>query len=340
MRIAAIAYSSEGCKILLRLKEIFGDDIDICCKTSSETFGVKIIEMNVIRWTEQAFENYEAIISIGALGIAVRHIAPFVKDKRKDPAVIVIDDLGRFVIPILSGHIGGANELAERISSELGSTAVITTATDIHQKFAVDVFATKNDLTITNLSLAKEAAARLIDGRFVGFNSEYPIDGNIPSELTVTDNGEFGINITDSRENRPFDRTLVLIPKDIVIGVGCKRDTDPESMISFVKDILQREGISKDRIKRVASIDLKSDEPAIIGLSRKYGSELSFYSEKELNSIEGSFSSSDFVKSVTNVDCVCERSAVYGGGELIMSKIAKDGMTIALAKEDVNLRMI
>ncbi len=340
MRTVAVAYSSGGCRILLKLKEMFGDDIDIFCKTSSESYGIEQIEGNMTRWTGEMFGRYDAMISVGALGIAVRHIAPFVKNKCTDPAVIVIDDAGRFVIPILSGHIGGANELAAKIADVLGSIPVITTSTDIHQRFAVDVFAKKNDLSITNMSLAKESSARLIDGRYVGFHSDLPIEGKIPDGLTIADDGEFGIDITYTPRDGVFDRTLTLIPRDIVIGVGCKRDTDPKRMMSFVNDILEKEGISRYRIKRVSSIDLKSDEPAIIQLSKRFKTELSFYTAEQLNSIEGSFTSSDFVKSVTDVDCVCERSAVYGGGELIMKKVASDGMTIALAKERIGLRWI
>lgn len=340
MKIAAIAYSSDGCKVLLRLKEIFGDDIDVCCKTSSDTHGIEDVGMNVTLWTEQVFKNYDALISVGAIGIVVRHISHFVKNKCVDPAVIAIDDLGRYVIPILSGHIGGANELAKRISSELGSTAIITTSTDIHNRFAVDVFAKKNHLFITSMSKAKDVSARLIDGRFVGFSSDFPIEGDIPSELTPSDGGEFGIKVTESIDDRPFDETLVLIPKDIIIGVGCKRDTNPKVMESFVKDVLRRENISEHRIKRVASIDIKKDEDAIIELSERYGADLSFYNDVELNSIDGTFSSSEFVKRITDVDCICERSAVCGGGELIMRKYASDGMTIALAKEPVVLRLM
>ncbi len=340
MRIVAIAYSSGGCRILLRLKEMFGDDIDIFCKTSSETYGVERIDDNIIRWTGEMFGRYDAMVSVGAIGIAVRHIAPFVKNKCVDPAVIAIDDAGRFVIPILSGHIGGANELAMEIANGLGSVAVITTSTDIHQKFAVDVFAKKNHLTITSMSLAKETSARLIDGRTVGFHSDLQIEGDVPDGLTVADEGEFGIDITYPPREGVFDRSLVLVPKDIVIGVGCKKDTDPKKMASFVDEILKKEGISRYRIKRVSSIVLKSEEPAIIQLSKRYKAELSFYTDEQLNSLEGHFTSSDFVKGVTNVDCVCERSAVYGGGELIMKKTASDGMTVALAKEMIGLRWI
>ena len=110
-------------------------------------------------------------------------LSPFVKDKKTDPAVIVIDELGRFVIPLLSGHIGGANELSKKISKFTNSIEVITTATDINNKFAVDVFAKNNNLYISNMTIAKEISSKILEGEKIGFLSDFNFKGNIPSEL-------------------------------------------------------------------------------------------------------------------------------------------------------------
>ena len=128
---------------------------------------------------EEDFEDCDAIVFIGACGIAVRSIAPFVKSKKIDPAVVVVDEQGQFAISLLSGHIGGANELTEEIAEILRAQSVITTATDLNDKFAVDVFAKKNGCFISDMELAKEISAALLAGKEVGFASDFPWIGEI-----------------------------------------------------------------------------------------------------------------------------------------------------------------
>ena len=127
--------------------------------------------------------------------------------------------------------------------------------------------------------------------------------------------------------------------RGIILGIGCKRDTDPEKLIKFVSEILGQDGISPLRVRGIASIDLKKDEPALHELSKRLDAPLSFYTSEELMSLEGEFSKSEFVKSITSVDCVCERSAVMlGKGTIIRKKTARDGMTLAISKNDLTPR--
>ena len=142
----------------------------------------KPIDSSLRDWTGRRFAQSDAIIFIGACGIAVRSIAPFVSSKKTDPAVVVIDEQGKFAISLLSGHIGGANELTEEISNLLHATPVITTATDINNKFAVDVFAKTNGCYISDMTMAKEISAALVNGNSVGFASDFPWVGEIPKE--------------------------------------------------------------------------------------------------------------------------------------------------------------
>ena len=332
MKIYAVAFSTNGCRTALRLKESLPEDeVTLFCKTTSDTLGIQKIEGTTKEWTGKAFEICDAIVYIGALGIAVRYIAPYIKSKDVDPAVVCMDEHAHYTIALLSGHIGGCNKLTERIASRLDSEAVITTATDINGRFAVDVFATENRLFIDDLKVAKEVSARILRGDFIGFASRIPFEGTLPKGLTLADGGEFGICISDDPNDRPFDDTLVLIPRDIILGVGCRRDTDPKHMFDIVSGFLADNGISPERVGSVESIVLKQDEVAIHHLARKLRVRARFHTAEELLSLEGECSSSDFVKSVTSVDCVCERSAVYGGGELTIRKFAKDGVTVAAA---------
>ena len=336
MKVKAIAFSTQGCRTLKRLEGMF-DDIELFSKTRADSLGIQSVK-NLDDWTKESFGSCDALIFVGAMGICVRHIAPYLKSKDVDPAVIDIDEMARFTIPVSSGHIGGGNELALKIADYLDSTPVITTATDLHGLFAVDVFAVKNHLSIQRLVHAKEASSRILHGDFLGFVSRNGYDGELPKGLTAAEKGEFGICISTDAEDKPFDKTLLLVPQDISVGIGCRKDTDPEKLSQFVKETLWKEGIYKLRVGSISSIDIKSKEEAILELGAEYKVKPQFYTADQLMSLKGEFSKSEFVKSVTSVDCVCERSAVYGGGELILRKTAKDGMTIALAKKIITPR--
>lgn len=336
MKMKGIAFSTNGCGVLLKLKEHF-DGFEICCKTKYDTLGLDRIT-NADEWTRNAFAESDVLVFVGAVGIAVRHIAPYVRSKDSDPAVVCIDEMGTFVIPILSGHIGGGNVAAIRIAKSLGSTPVITTATDIQGRFAVDVFAVSNGLAIERLDMIKETSSRILNGEFVGFVSRDGYEGDLPEGLTDSDSGEFGICVSSDADDRPFGRTVLLIPKDVTLGVGCRRGTDPDMLCDFVFETLDEEGIDPARLGAVVSIDLKSDEPAVLELCKRLNVPPRFLSADELNSMEGEFTTSEFVSGVTGVDCVCERSAVSSGGKLILKKTAKDGMTVAIAKNDITPR--
>jgi cobalt-precorrin 5A hydrolase len=342
MRINAIAFSTNGCRTAIRLKEAFPEeDLRIFAKTQCDTLGVERIEEKASEWTGKSFEECDAIVFIGAIGIAVRYIAPYIKAKTVDPAIIGMDEHGRWTVALLAGHIGGANALTARIAERLGSEPIITTATDLNGKFSVDTFATVNNLRIMGLRTAQDVSVRVLDGAFVGFTTEVPVQGDLPAGLTLADSGEFGVSISTDIDKTPFGTTMRLVPMDIILGVGCKRDTDPEKMKDFVAEILREDGIPAQRVGAVCSIDLKKDEEAILSLAKQYRVPAHFYTSEELMELEGEFSKSEFVKSVTTVDCVCERSSVRPfGGEIIRRKTAKDGMTIAICRRPMELKFL
>lgn len=338
MSISMVAFSTNGCRTAQRIRDSMPErDFLLACKTTSDTLGLRNIEGRTIDWVGERFGTSEAIVFIGAIGIAVRYIAPYVKRKDRDPAVICIDEHGTYTIPILSGHIGGGNRLAREIGRAIGSEVIITTATDINGRLSIDTFATENGLRIGNLSVAKDVSARILDGGFVGFLSRVPIDSQLAEGLTPASKGELGVCISYDGDERPFDRTLNLVPMDITVGVGCRRGTDPERLRGYVLEVLGSMDIDPRRVSSVRSIDIKSDEPAIISLGDVLGVPVQFHSPEELMSIEGEFSSSDFVRDVTSVDCVCERAASISGDALILRKQVRDGMTIALCRRDVRL---
>ena len=342
MTVWLVAYSLRGCGTALRIAEGLTRRGNVCEVYASEKnrcdASVKLLTGPCAEWAKAGFAAADALIFCCAAGIAVRGIAPWVKSKKTDPAVIVADETGRYVISLLSGHIGGANELAAAIAEDIGATPVITTATDLNGLFAVDVFAEKNGLWIESMPLAKEVSAALLAGEPVGFCSDLPVRGAVPPELTAGE-ARIGVCVTADGDKAPYEKTLRLIPRRFCVGLGCRRDKDPGEMERFFLSQLEANRVPLRAVKCIASVDLKRDEPCLLALSEKYGVAFLTYSADELNALSGTFSGSDFVKGVTGVDCVSERAALLasGGGAIICRKTAAEGMTFALAetKEEI-----
>lgn len=348
MNCAVISFTENGAELnrilcgKLSSENCFCDGFSIA--KYAEKREIQPLSEPLKKWTGRMFREKDALIFIGACGIAVRSIAPFVRDKKTDPAVLVIDEQGKYVISLLSGHLGGANELAVLAAGILDAEPVITTATDRQGKFAVDVFARKNRLFIREMALAKEISAEIVNGHTVGLYSEFPMSGIIPDELKLyteeTGNMEMrteekmpgiGICISLSEKKCPYPKTLHLIPQIVTAGIGCRKGT-PEDRIRFsLCRVLEAEDISEKALCRAASIDLKAEEEGIVSLCEDYGIPFQTFSAEELQNAGGTFTSSVFVKSITGVDNVCERSAVLAGGKLITNKQAGEGVTIALA---------
>jgi cobalt-precorrin 5A hydrolase len=284
---------------------------------------------------EEAFHLHIPIIFIGASGIAVRSIAPFVKDKLTDSPVLVIDELGQFVIPLLSGHVGGANDLAQVISKAIGATPVITTATDINKAFAVDVFAEKNGLRILNKSKIKNVSSKILKGETIIIKSELSditFVGLQPEHVKLFDGeGSVDVLITEKEEN--FDG-LVLIPKRTIIGMGCKKDKSFDELLDFLARHYVIEDLKKD-IYAITSIDVKAKEKGLLSLAAYLDTFFITFTAEELEKIGGDFSGSDFVKQTVGVDNVSERSAVALGATLSKKKIAEKGMTLAEANREI-----
>ncbi|QHQ61250.1 cobalamin biosynthesis protein CbiG [Anaerocolumna sedimenticola] len=290
---------------------------------------------NLHELMNELFKSMDGIIVIGACGIAVRAIAPLIKSKGTDPAVIVIGEDGKYVISLLSGHIGGANELSRNIAGLIGAQPVITTATDINHKFAVDNWAVKNSLIITDLTFIKEISGTILDNNKVGLCSEYPIHGDIPCELTLKAS-DVGICIAGNTLVNPFPKTLHLLPRNIVLGIGCRKDTKITSIIDAVRNTFRKYNLDEKRICRICSIDLKAKEEGILKLSEYLQAEYSTFTAEELNNAPGDFNASEFVEKTVGVDNVCERSAFLGSsyGKMLIPKTADSGITLSAYEKD------
>lgn len=292
------------------------------------------------------FRESEAIVFVSASGIAVRMIAPYIRSKAEDPAVLVMDDGGKHAISLLSGHLGGANELALAVSSATGAAPVITTATDVNGKFAVDVWTKKAGCAIGDVHNIKYVSSAVLKGEKVGLSSDFEIEGDIPEGIEAACGGETGICVSLSEEKKPFKCTLNVIPKIVAIGAGCRRGTDPEAFEKFILETLREHGISIKAAESLSTIDIKRDEECMKAFSEKYGLKFVTYTADELNGAgdcdaEGNpFHGSVFVRRTTGTDSVCERSAFLSSdkGRIIIRKNSSSGMTVSVALRDWKCR--
>ncbi|MEZ4628104.1 MAG: cobalamin biosynthesis protein [Eubacteriales bacterium] len=288
-------------------------------------------------WTAEHFSSDDALVFIGAAGIAVRAIAPHVKSKLTDPAVVVFGRARTYSVS-LSGHLGGANELATRIARFFSAILVITTATDQNGVFSVDSWAKKQGLAIINPERIKWVSSRLLAGETVLLSSKFPVEGALPAGIVLTTDSS---DILVTWRTRGKAEALKLVPPVITLGVGCRKDTSAEHFEAAFQLMLKKAGCHPAAVKQVCSIDLKAGEPGLVAFCRSHALPFHTFSAPALANAPGKFSGSAFVKSVTGVDNVCERSAVLGCGEngqLLTKKDAEYGITMALAIEPYTVR--
>lgn len=322
-------------------------------------------------WVRESFSLRAPIFFIGAAGIAVRAIAPAVSDKLKDSPVLVMDEMGQFVIPLLSGHVGRANAWALEIEQrfyertlngqirsekEYSPKAVITTATDVNHTFSVDVFAWENGLEILNRKGIQEVSKRVLEGQKIRFFVEEGMEftGELPCTYRISyiPKEDSADEDNDQKEHVDCDvliihpdskrvsyatedgKILVLRVKPYVIGVGCKKGTPVDKLSAFIES-----QVDLSEVSAVASIDLKAKEYGLVQFVQQAALPFLTYSAKTLKMVSGDFSESHFVQEITGVSNVCERAAMAAAedGVLLQKKIAKDGMTLAIAKRRVNL---
>lgn len=347
-RIVILSYTEKGRQLNSRVSEYLEKKGDVavsyCCgagdkskvmSTNSDCDIYKGRIMSTGEILQQEWNCSSALVFIGAMGIAVRHVATFLQSKYSDPAVLVLDEKGQFVIPVLSGHIGGGVRLARELARYLGAQAVITTATDVENQFAVDVFAQRNHLWIENPDRIKGISSALLHGRMVDVWTRLPIVGDMPEGLRVVpvgigeeisqqdrmelrDRGTLCTAITigltpevQEKIYRIYDASQVceLQPRQYILGLGCKKGKTVEELEGFLREICKTQQIGIHEIGAIASIDVKKEEKGIWELSRRIGADFEVFTQQELEQIEETVTPSDFVKEIVGVDNVCERSA-------------------------------
>lgn len=334
-----ISNSLEGVDLYFpyKLKKI--RDNRICGK------GLNYYNSSLKDLTANLFKRYNKIIYIMALGIVVRVIAPFLKDKRVDPAVVTIDETGRYVISTLAGHLGGANELTEKIAEILDSTAVITTATDCQGKPAIDLLSKRINASIEPFQNLKLANAAIVNNRPLNIFTDHKINSVHSDNIEFSPLSDLNTRTIQSGfpliiSNRQFSidsNYLQLIPRNIIIGIGCRRGVTVSEITKAIDAALNILNIKRESIKKLATIDLKEDESGLIAYAVENSLEIDIIKREEIKKADLNISSSEFVEKVIGVPGVCEPAALLSSktGKLILEKTKFSRVTIAVVEEVV-----
>lgn len=300
---------------------------------SADIYTLKKFEINntlqIDNFTDELgkqFNRYDAHIFIMATGIVIRKIAPLIKSKDVDPAVVVIDEQERFVISLLSGHLGGANELASDLAQQFSLLPIITTSSDITGKIAIDTLSQKMNCEMENLEKAKNITSLIVDNK--------KVDILLPKNVTFGENGNSeGVVITSNKENIEVMR---LYPKNLILGIGCRRGTLKEDILKAVDILMKKYNLSYKSIRKIATVDVKADEIGLIDASKELGHEPIIIDRSEILTVENNFKGSEFVKKQIGVTCVSEPCAYLASnknGKFIEQKFIYNGITISIYEE-------
>ncbi len=280
---------------------------------------------------EKMWHGHGGFIFIMAAGIVVRTIASLIKDKKSDPAVIVLDEAGRFAISLLSGHLGGANTMSREIAGFLEGQPVITTASDVSGLPSIDIWARDNDLAIEDWRLLPGTATRLLNSG--GLQVYTDIGILLPREFEEVSSPAMADILITHRMRLPESQGLYLRPKDLVAGIGCNRGTTAEEIEAAVKKAFDDHALSFLSLCSVATIDIKAEEPGIRKFCGKYSFYIHSFTPEELNSVAGVLRS-ETVFRATGAKAVAEPAALLatGADKLLVSKQKIGNVTVAAAE--------
>lgn len=346
---AAILFLTSGGRRLARdlsehLREpcLFGSDSIQSPGTSVETFS------SLRSFVKETFFQFDTFYCIMSAGIVTRVFGPLAEDKRKDPAVIVLDEQGEFVVPLLSGHGGGANEKARRMADYLDATPVITTATDTRGRPSIEKLAEERNMVPSNERATVEINRRIVEQQSIPVHGKIPdkwrdrdiafVPGDQPDASgSIPSSPGIWLTARDLSDRVLPDDLLVLHPPAVVAGMGSRSGVEGSEVTSFLARVLEREGYARESLASLCTIDLKREEEGLREAAEAFSVPFRTFSKQELEEFEQKTpSSSSFVREVTGVNCICETAALAGAGsgtEFIQEKISCNGITLALAKK-------
>jgi cobalt-precorrin 5A hydrolase len=350
LKIAIIAITGNGARLGARLAaEMPGAELFIPGKYADS------VETEITPYTEQLrslvnrlWQEKNGLVCIMASGIVVRLIAPLLEGKDRDPAVVVMDDSGKFALSLLSGHLGGANRLAEHCALVSGAIPVITTATDVHGLPSFDLLAKEQGWVIDDLSRVKILNSLLLEGREIAV-----VDPSGEVERFVSGRGYLcyysdfqsalrseaaGYLFVSNREISPectSANLLLLRPRNLVLGIGCNSGTEAGEIEEVVLSNLSRLALSLKSICCVATASAKRNEPGLLAFSGKYSIPITFYESSELNAVSIPSPPSRHAMKAIGATGVAEPAALLAsqGGRLLLNKVKSGNVTLAIAEK-------
>ena len=387
MKIAIVSFTEQGADLSRQMREVLSEYQVILytgrarpaadregraypVPEGEEEAPLLYVGSSLKAWCGQQFGSVDALIFIGAVGIAVRTIAPFLGSKTTDPAVLAADEKGHHLISLLSGHLGGGNALTRLLAEGIGADPVITTASDVNGKLAIDVWAQKNRLQISDMKLARRAAADIVAGRSLPFFCQENVCGVVPEECEIyipesrtalpagDPTGETSVYWRDTKTGDIADARAVLsapgtavwigpccpplpalhlIPRCISLGIGCRKGKTAEEILAQVQKVCRALAVAPESIEKICSVDLKAGEKGLQQAAAVLQVPFETYPAEALAALPGTFTASPFVSQVVGTDNVCERSAVMGlpaaerqAPVFLCRKQAENGITVAM----------
>ena len=289
----------------------------------SDTIQIEDFTSNI----NEKFSQYDGHIFIMASGIVIRKIANLIGRKDKDPAVLLIDEGKHFVISLLSGHLGGANELTYSLADILNLIPIITTSSDITGKIAVDSIAQKLNAELEDLKSAKDVTSLIVDGKKVNIF--------LPQNVKISKNANSdGIILLSNRKKLEITK---ICPKNIILGIGCKKGTKAENILAAIENIMNKYNLDIKAIKHIATVDVKENEKGLMEAAKFLDLDLKIISRDEIKKVQEQFEGSDFVESNIGVRAVSEPVAFLSSsqnGEFIAMKEKYNGITISIYEEN------
>lgn len=330
---AIIAITQRGTKLAFKISTQLDADLFLFEKYCSHSNNINKLETPFSRNISYLFNNYNKLIFIMAVGIVVRAISPHIVSKTKDPAIVVIDEKANYCISLLSGHIGGANDLALKVSQIIGAKPVITTATDVNNVPSADILAKKNNCYIENIENIKYVNRDLANNQKVGLFTNLNVVNKRKDCIVLNPNILYSSNIFVSYNTVNIDnKNLYLAPKILVLGIGCRKNTSYTQINDAISYFLYQNNINIHCLTMLSSIDLKKNEAGILEFCKTYNIDLKTFSSSQLQQVSSKFNESEFVKSITGVGNVCETSAYLASnnGQIIVPKTVYNKITLSL----------
>ena len=310
-------------------RHLKGYDIDVFTLKKYDVENTIQIEDFTANINEK-FSRYDGHIFIMASGIVIRKIAGLIGTKDKDPAVLLIDEGKHFVISLLSGHLGGANELTYLLAGTLNLIPVITTSSDVTGKIAVDTISQKLNAELEDLKSAKDVTSLIVNGQRVNIL--------LPKNVKVNcKNSADGFILVSNRKNIEYTR---IYPKNLILGIGCKKDTKAEDILSAIEDCLNKNNLDIKSVKKIATDDVKENEKGLIDAAKSLNLDLEIISREEIKKIQDQFEGSDFVERNIGVRAVSEPVALLASsqeGHFIEMKARYNGITVSIYEEELKI---